>query len=175
MMKQKIEQDIWDWIKGYIEVDHKFYDYKFPPCPYAKAARLKGLVDVQAYSSGNVFSFVKRQAAINAENNKHSVTVLVLPPRVNLYPWFSWFIKNLNKKLISQDYYAQFGTALKTSSQYSGLFNNGEYSIVIINKLSEILSGHQALLKTDYYKPWAPHHYEAVVNRRQQMYEKYEK
>lgn len=172
-MKQKIEQDIWDWIKEYIEVNHKFYDYKFPPCPYAKSARLNGLVDVRAYSYGSVFGFVKTQAAINAENNKHSVTVLVLPPRVSLYPWFSWFIKNLNKKLIPQDYYAQFGTALKTNSQYDGLFNDGEYSIVIINKLSEILSGHQSLLKTDYYKPWAPHHYEAVVERRQQMNEQY--
>lgn len=175
MTKQTIETDIWNWIQGYIEVNHKFYDYKFPPCPYAKAARLKGLVDVQAYSHGNVYKFVRIQAAKNADSNKHSVMVLVLPPRVKYYPFFSLFIKHLNKKLVSKNYYAQHGIALTTESKYTGFLNSGEYSIVIINKLSEILDGHRALTKTDYYQPWAPHHYEAVVERRQQMYEKYKK
>jgi hypothetical protein len=173
MNKNEIEVDIWEWIKGYIEVNHKFYDYKFPPCPYAKSARLKGLVDVQAYSTGSVYNFLKIQAAKNTESNKHSVMVLVLPPRIKYYPLFSWFIKKLNKKLITKNYYAQHGTALTTESKYKGFFNSGEYSIVIINKLSEILDGHQSLLKTDYYKPWASDHYTAVVERRQQMYEKY--
>ena len=72
-----------------------------------------------------------------------------------------------------KDYYSQYGFALNTKSQYPGLFNSGPYFIVIINKLSDVLSGHQALLNTDYYKPWANHHYDAVVNRRQKMYEKY--
>ena len=30
MIIQDIKTDIWDWIQNYIEVNHKFYDYKFP-------------------------------------------------------------------------------------------------------------------------------------------------
>ena len=176
MIKDIVEHDIWEWIQNFIEVNHKFYGYKFPPCPYAKTARIKGLVAVHAYTNGNVFKFIKTMSNKNIEQNKHSVMVLVLPPRIKFINWiFSKFINNLNKTLVKNDYYAQYGTALTTTSSYTGLFNSGEYSIVIINKLSEILSGHKSLLKTDYYKPWAKHHYSAVVDRRQKMYDQYGK
>jgi hypothetical protein len=176
MIKDIVEQDVWEWIKNYIEANHKFYDYKFPPCPYAKSARLKGLVTVHAYESGSIFNFIKKMSSKNIDDNKHSVMVLVLPPRTKLFNWFlSKFINNLNKKLVQSDYYAQYGVALSTESKYAGFLNSGEYSIVIINKLSEILDGHKSLLKTDYYKSWAKHHYDAVVVRRQDMYDRYGK
>jgi hypothetical protein len=57
-MKTEIEQDIWNWITNYIEVNHEFYNYKFPPCPYARTARLKGSVDIVAYESGNIKKFI---------------------------------------------------------------------------------------------------------------------
>ena len=45
--------------------------------------------------------------------------------------------------------------------------------MVMINKLDPVLDGHRALLKTDYYKPWSKGHYDAVVVRRQKLYDKY--
>ena len=174
MIKTQVEEDVWDWIKNYIETNHKFYNYKFPPCPYAKSARLKGLVSVNAYTYGGIFKFIRDMATSNAADNQHSVMVLVLPPRSKMLTWFlSRFIKNLNKTLVTQDYYAQYGVALTSKSKYKGWFNSGEYSIVIINKLSEILDGHNNLLNTDYYKPWSLEHYEAVVSRRQHTHTKY--
>jgi hypothetical protein len=171
-MKQQIEQDIWNWLTGYIEVNHKFYDYKFPPCPYAKGARLKGLVDVQAYESGKIKAFISQQSHDLAENNKYNVRMLALPPRASWHFGLEQFLNDLNEQLVPLDYYAQYGTALQTSSRYSGWFNSGPYFIVIINKLSDVLTGHQALATTDYYKPWATDHYNDVVVRRQEMYEK---
>jgi hypothetical protein len=70
------------------------------------------------------------------------------------------------------DLYAQIGSAIKTKSKYSGLFETGPYGIVIINRLSDILNGHQSLLKTDYYKSWSKEHYDAVVTRRQEVADK---
>jgi hypothetical protein len=171
MMKQQIEQDIWDWIKNYIEVDNKFYDYKFPPCPYAKSARLKGLVDVQAYETGKVKQFISEQITDLVSNNQYNVRVLVFPPRTHWHFGLQRFLQDINKTIVSQDYYAQFGTALQTTSQYSGWFNSGPYFIVIINKLSEVLSGHQALANTAYYKSWSQQHYHEVVTRRQKIFE----
>lgn len=168
-----IINDIWDWIIGYVETNHKFYDHKFPPCPYAKAARLKGLVDIVPHESGNTLSFIEKNVDDLINNKKYNVRVLVFAPRYKYRYGLKSFINKLNKKIISKDYYAQYGTALKTSSKYPGFLNKGPYFIVIVNKLSDVLAGHQALLNTDYYKPWAQHHYDAVVVRRQEMYEKY--
>jgi hypothetical protein len=172
-IKQQVEQDIWDWITGYIEADHKFYDYKFPPCPYARGARLKGLLDVQAYTTGSITEFIEQQALDLIGVKQYNVRVLIFPPRVRWFPWVKRSVMQMNKELVPKDYYAQHGTALKTNSQYTGWFNSGPYFIVIINKLSDVLDGHQALLKTEYYKPWAKHHYDAVVTRRQEMYKEY--
>ena len=173
--KTKIEQDLWSWITDYIEVNHKFYDYKFPPCPYAKAARLKGLVNVTAWASGSATKFIKEQTDLLALEQKYNVQVLVFPARFKWYYHLRWVVSYLNKQLIPKDLYAQFGTAIKTKSQYPGMFEHGPYFIVIINKLSDVLNGHQSLSKSDYYAPWADHHYQDVVTRRQQMYERYKK
>jgi len=173
MKINEIEQDIWQWIEQYVETEHKFYDYKFPPCPYAKSARLRGLVDVVAHESGNIKKFISEQVNDLIGGKKFNVRVLVFAPRYKYLYGFKKFINKVNLEIVPLDFYAQYGTALRTASRYTGLLNKGPYSIVIVNKLSDVLAGHQALLNTDYYKPWAKHHYDAVVVRRQQMYEKY--
>jgi len=174
-MKSLIEKDVWRWITDYIEVNHKFYDYKFPPCPYAKAARLQGLVNVTAYIDGNINKFIECQANQLITDKKFNINILVFPSRMRWYLHVHYFIHKLNKKLIPQDYYLQYGTAIKTASKYPGILNGEPYFIVIMNKLSDVLDAHSSLLKTQYYVPWAKHHYDSVVTRRQKMYEKYSK
>lgn len=169
----EITDDIWNWITGYVEVNHKFYDYKFPPCPYAKSARLKGLVDVVAHQSGHMTSFIEHNVVDLIDHQKYNVRVLVFAPRHRYRFGLKKFFDELNEKITPKNFYAQYGVALKTTSRYKGFLNQGPYFIVIINKLSDVLSGHQALLNTDYYKPWAKHHYDTVVTRRQVMYEKF--
>lgn len=173
----RVEEDIWTWIKEYVEVNHAFYGNSFPPCPYAKAARLKGAIDIEVYESGNIEEFIKTnlQNLIDQKDKKITQRALILPPRTKWRFGLIRFLNNLNVNIISQNYYMQFGQAIKTKSQYPGLFNSGPYFIILINVLSEVLDGHKALLSTDYYKPWSKEHYNAVVGRRQEMYEKYGK
>jgi hypothetical protein len=172
-IKNIVETDIWEWIKDYIEVPNKFYDYKFPVCPYAKAARLKGVVTVKAYEQGDIKEFIAQSVRELVADPKHEIVVIAMPPRKK----FTWGIKslieNLNIEIIPQGYYSQYGVAVKTKSKYPGLFNSGKYFVVLVNKLEPVLEGHKALLKTDYYTPWSTKHYDAVVTRRQEMYDKY--
>lgn len=168
-----IKQDIQNWLVNYIEENHKFYDYKFPPCPFARSARLRGLIDIKIYESGGIRDFIRTHLKELIDDSEHEICLMVFPPYVKWLFYIKWFIFNLNKKIVKLDYYAQFGTALKTESKYPGILIGNPYFIVIVNKLSDVLRGQQALEKTDYYKPWANHHYEAVVVRRQQIYEKF--
>lgn len=168
----KIETDVWHWLENYIEVKNEFYDYKFPPCPFAKAARLSGLVIVKSFKNKSVRNFINDQTTDLIEEKKYSVLIMVFPPRIAWSIGLKHYIKKLNQTLIPQDFYAQYGTAINTSSQYTGFFNQGPYFIIIVNKLSDVLDGHMSLLKTDYYTPWDDFHYEEVVVRRQQAYEK---
>ena len=160
-----VEQDIWTWITEFIEVNNKFYDYKFPPCPFARAARLKGLVDVKVYSNGNPYSYVKSQVEDLIAQKKFNVRVMAFPYWMRwLYP-LHWALQHLNKKIIRDDFYIQYGKILTTV--------NTPYFVVIVNKLSDVLSAHESLKKTSYYNPWSHDHYEEVVVRRAKAYNKY--
>jgi hypothetical protein len=173
--KKDIEQDIWDWVINYIEVENKFYDYKFPPCPYARSARLRGLLDIVAFETGSIKQFINEQTHSLIKDKKFNTRVLVFPAKVRWYFHIHMHVQNLNKSIIPQNFYAQYGKAIKTQSRYQEWSKNSPYFIVIVNKLSDVLDAHQSLLKTSYYDLWTPKHYNDVVTRRQNLYEKYKK
>jgi len=175
MIKLNIEQDIWNWVKNYVEKPHAFYNYKFPPCPFARAARLQQLLDVKVYVSGGIKQFIKTQTQNLIDGNKLNTRILVFPHHVRWFYPIKWWIKYLNKQTIPYDYYLQYGKAVGSHSQYPGLFSNRPYFIVIINKLSDVIDGHLMLLKTDYYSNWSTQHYNDVVVRRQNTFDKYHK
>jgi len=168
-----VGNDIWDWIKNYIEAKHEFYDYKFPICPYAKSARLEGIFDIKVFSSGNVKKFINDNIIGLTKDTKYTMRGLVMPPRTRWNFGVKRLINKLNNKLISQGYYIQFGTAKMTNSKYPGFFNKGPYFVLLINKIDRILDGHKQLLKTDYYKDWPKEHYDAIVVRRQKLINKH--
>ena len=172
MNKDLIKQDIYDWVVNYIEANHAFYDYKFPPCPFAKAARLKGMLDIQVCEQGSYYNFAEKYVTSMSTDTNFTVRILVYPHSLKYRFWMKKQIAKLNTKIVGMDLYAQIGSAIKTKSKYPGLLETGPYGIVIINRLSDILSGHQSLLKTDYYKSWSDQHYHAVVTRRQGIVDK---
>jgi len=172
-LKLKIENDIWDWIKNYIEVDNKFYDYKFPVCPYAKAARQKGVVTVKAWTTGSIKEFITHSVRELVADPIYDFVVLTMPPRARWTWGIKRLVESLNAETISQDYFAQYGVAVKTKSLYPGLFNSGKYFVLVVNRLGPVLEAHKSLLKTDYYKPWSKKHYAAVVTRREDLVDKY--
>jgi hypothetical protein len=164
-----IKQDIYDWVVDYIEANHEFYNYKFPPCPFAKSARLKGMMDIQVWEKGSYKKFVEHYATDMHNNTNYTVRILVFPHSLKYRFWMKKSVAKLNAKIASLDLYAQIGSAIKTTSKYPGILETGPYGIVIINRLSDILGGHQSLLRTDYYKSWSKEHYDAVVTRRQEI------
>lgn len=173
IINQQVENEMWDWIKNYIEVPHEFYDYKFPICPYAKSARLKGMLDVKAYNSGNFKKFITDNLRALIADEKHKICVLVMPPRTQWIFGIKRFINKLNAEFIPQGCYIQFGSAIGTNSKYPGIFNQGAYYVVFMNQINWVLDGNKELLKTDYYKNWSKKHYNSVVVRRQNLIDKY--
>jgi hypothetical protein len=168
-MKELIEKDIWDWMTAYLEVNHEFYDYKFSPCPFARKARMSGNVEVIVWEAGSYKSLIAQQLL----NSDKKIKVVVFPPNFK-YAWLTrYYVKNLNKKLVAQDRFIQCGNAVNTVSKYKGL--SGNYTVVIINNLSELISGHAALKNTNYYDNWSKKHYSNVVTARQNIKDDYEK
>lgn len=168
-MLEQVKQDIWSWIENFVEQNHKFYDYKFPPCPYARQARLKGLVDVHAYQD-HAWQFTRDQIQDLVEHREYNVRVLAFPYWQRWNYLLRWRIARLNRTLVKDDYYAQFGAAVTTHSRYPGLFLGRPYFVVIINKVSDVVQAQAALARTDYYKNWTEEHYHNVVVKRDRIF-----
>jgi len=168
-MKELIEKDIWAWMTDYLEVNHEFYDYKFSPCPFAYKARMSGNVEVIVWETGSYKSLINQQLL----NPDKKIKVIVFPPNFK-YAWLTrYYVKNLNKKLVAQDRFIQCGNAVDTVSKYKDL--GGNYTVVIINNLSELILGHEALKNTSYYDNWSKKHYYNIVTERQNIKEKHER
>jgi hypothetical protein len=169
MQAKQVESDIWRWIIEFVEQNHRFYDYKFPPCPYARQARLKGLVDVQVYQQ-NPRQFVRDQIDNLVQHKDVNVRVLAFPYWMRWNYLLRWQITRRNRSLVKSDYYAQFGAAITTKSCYPGWFKNRPYFIVIINKVSDVIQAQAALERTDYYQNWTARHYHNVVTKRNRIF-----
>jgi hypothetical protein len=172
-LTKQIEHDIWEWLKNYIEVEHKFYDYKFPVCPFAKAARLKGTVAVKVYESGSIKEFIQSTVTETIAGPDHDICIMIMPPRACWTLGLTKMIDKLNQEIMSQGYFIQSGAAVNTQSLYPGLFNQGNYFAVFLNQLDPVLQGHKYLLTTDYYTYWSKNHYKDVVVRRQKTYDNF--
>jgi hypothetical protein len=167
-MSGLIEQDIWTWITDYIEQDHEFYGHRFPPCPYARRARLQGELAVKVWHKGSIHGFIDHEIqTLNLDQPQ--VLIMVFPP------WLRWSwltrrrIDRLNRDLVTKDRYIQMGTAVNTRSRYA--LWPGSYVVVIVNVLSRIMEAHHSLLRSDYYANWSRSHYRNVVGRRQEIWD----
>ena len=72
----------------------------------------------------------------------------------------------MNRSVITDQYYMQYGRAVNTQSQYPGVFAGQPYFIVIINHWPDVVRASDALAKTDYYSHWPQTHFDAIVTRR---------
>ena len=166
---QRISDDIWDWIHNFVTAKSDFYDFKFAPCPFARQAVVTKSVDVVVWQSGNVREFIKTGAIAMRECPTLTTRVMTFPPKVQFQWGINDYVEGLNVELISTNVFLNTGVAKTTNSHYPGSNEKEPYFIVVANSLAAVLSGAEALQKTDYYKDWPASHYEFVVERRARM------
>ena len=171
-LREEIERDIWSWINEFVTVPNGFYDGRFAPCPYARAAVIGGTVDAVAWTSGDVRKFIRAKADELRDLPKLTTRVMTFPPRVQLTWGLSDWIEMQNAELIPDNIFLNPGIAKTTVSRYTN--SAGEpYFIVVANSLAAVLQGAKSLAKFNYYKDWPNEHYALVVERRARLAELY--
>ena len=171
---KQVRQDITNWTINFVEQSNKFYGGKFPVCPYAKQARLKGETTYSIYQKGDYRKFVARSITKLINNKKFKQMLIIMPPNAK---WFigNTFVDNANKIIIKHNLFALKGRANGTRSKYPGWTNKGEYFIIGLNTLDKVLPAVEVLKKKGYYKNWSKKHYDYIVVKRQKMFEQYGK
>lgn len=171
---EEIEQDIWSWMREFVAVPNEFYNYKFPPCPYAYRALVGKTVDVAVWQSGDVRRFIRQKAIEMRDLPTLTTRVMAFPPRTQWAWGISDYVEALNAELIKDNVFLNTGLTKTMKSRYPG--SSGEpYFMVVANSLEPVLKGAESLQRTAYYRDWPKTHYEIVVERRARMAERYGK
>ena len=168
-----IHKDICAWLKAFVTVANPFYNKKFAPCPYARAAMLAERVDVAVYINGDVRSFIRQKSVELRDTAALSTRVMALPPRIQWQWGISEYVETLNAELIPDNVFLNTGVTKTMVSRYPNSPRGAPYFIVVANRLDAVLSGSEALHRTDYYKDWPREQYELVVDRRERMAKRY--
>lgn len=166
---EQIRMDLWAWIHEFVTVSNEFYHYKFPPCPFARQAVLAKTVDVHVWQSGDVRAFIRSKAAEMRDTTGLTTRVLGFPPRTQFMWGINDFVEQVNAEMIADNVFLNTGVAKTSCSRYPGSAPNDPYFIVVANSLDAVLSGAEALKRTDYYKNWPAEHFASVVERRARM------
>nr|AYM54393.1 hypothetical protein [Phaselicystis flava] len=168
-LRRQVEGDVWKWIHEFVATPNEFYNFRFPPCPYARQAVLQEKVDVLVYTSGNVRAFIKAGAIGMRDSEKIGTRVMAFPPKTKLQFGLSDFVESLNADLIKDDVFLNTGYAKTSVSRYPSSPPGEPYFVVIANSLAPVLAGCESLKRTDYYKNWPAEHFGIVVDRRARM------
>lgn len=151
MMDQDLIRQLLDqWLIEFVEVNNAKLN-NWAPCPYARAARLAGLIEVQFTEIEDIGTSV-RQALPTLETK--DVVVLCFEHRmidpVILQEW----IKDLNRDLVSKNY------VILEDHPYSPEFVNGvqmnfgHCGLLIVQKLDKLNTAADRLRDKGYYDHW---------------------
>ena len=170
-----VHEDIWAWLNGFVAVKNGFYDGKFAPCPFARAAIVTNKVDVKVYRTGDVRTFIRTHAIDLRDSGVLSTRVITFPPRIQGQWGIDDYIETVNAELIKDDIFLNPGVTKTLKSRYPGSPPGAPYYIVVVNRLEAVLSGSDALQRTAFYEKWPKEQYELVVERRDRMSKRYGK
>lgn len=167
-LHKQIETDMWTWIHEFVTVPNSFYEGRFAPCPYARAAVIARTVDLAVWTSGDVRTFIRSRAEEVRDTPDLTTRVMVFPPRVQFAWGISDWIEMQNADLIPDNIFLNPGIAKTTTSRYPNSPPN-PYFMVVANSLAPVLAGARSLAKSNYYKDWPQEHYALVVERRARL------
>jgi carbamoyltransferase len=164
-----VGEDIWTWLSTFVTINNAFYNGKFAPCPFARAAMLAGRVDVKVYQDGDARAFIREKSIELRDTSTLSTRVMAFPPKVQFQWGISDYVDALNAELIPDNVFLNPGVTKTMKSRYPGSSDNAPYFIVVANRLDAVLSGSEALHRTAYYSDWPREQYQLVVERRERL------
>lgn len=159
MDQQKIKAELDQWLTEFVEANNPALG-DWPPCPYAKAARLSGMISVK-FATALEFVDVIRESMDTLQIKD---VVVVCFDHNNISPeHLQEFVVDMNKTLMPADYVIledhpdapEYVNGVKMNFGYCGL--------LVLQKLSKLNTAADKLRAQGYYDAWDQKSLEEVV------------
>lgn len=154
--------DIEHWIENFVEVPHPALG-GWPPCPYAKKARLERDFDVRM-GMDPYFDLVNLSR--DGLGNK-SVVIYVYDPVVWPYEQFAYSLKSANENyLLKQDILALEDHPADSEWVNGVCMNQGTYAMAMCQSVSDLNARAQHMSSKGFYDTWPEQYLTALFQHR---------
>ena len=161
MNLEEVKQEINNWITSFVEVPHPALG-GWPPCPYAKKARLEQDFDVRIGTSP-----ISDLQALAQNGLNKSVVIFVYDPVKFPYAEFSQDIEFANKELLLKKDVIVLEDHPNDPEIVNGIsMNQGTYAFLMIQKLSDLNEKAQLVAKKGFYDTWPEEYLQLLFKHR---------
>ena len=160
---EQVKKDIESWIVNFVEVAHPALG-NWPPCPYARRARLENKYQVRLGSN-------PLEDLINISHNglgEHDVVILAYDPKYWDRQLFSQMLNAANTGyLINKDIIVLEDHPHDVEMVNGVCMNQGTYALALVQRLSELNDKAKILADRGFYKIWPDSYLEQLFQHRQ--------
>jgi hypothetical protein len=149
MNQIQVQQDITQWIKTFVETPHPALG-GWPPCPYARQARMQGTVSIQLGT--NPQQDLEKFAANGLDNME--VVALIYDPA--LWPLDQFRLNWIAAipKIRAAGLYVLEDHPAEPETVNGVVMNQGHYVILFVQSKSKLETAAQQLASKGYYHGW---------------------
>lgn len=158
MDEQLIRQKLQHWLVNFVEQSNTLLD-NWPPCPYARQARLANKIHTVFDSPLEIAQYIKHLA-------DYEVVVLCFDHKKFSANQIELFTQHVNSILLWQDYVVLEDHPDSNEFINGVKMNFGECGLMILQRLSKLNTAADQLRNKGYYATWSEENLNEVVNWR---------
>ena len=163
MELEQVTADIEQWITGFLEVPHPALG-GFPPCPYARAARIKRSFEI--YLGSDPYFDLKNRARWGMGNLE--VIIYVYDPQEWSHDLFSSSIESANREhLVRRNMLALEDHPTDVEMVNGVCMNQGTYALALVQSLSDLDTKAQLMASRGFYHDWPEEYLTGLFQHRQ--------
>ena len=164
MVIDQVKADIEQWLINFVEVPHPALG-NFPPCPFARQARLQNKYDVRLGDDleRDLFLFAKKKYM-----GKNDVIIYAYPAKQYDDAYFNFIVDVMNNsKGFKKRNLIALGDHPDTIEEHNGVrFNMGKYALVLLQDKVKLHNHATLLAIKGYYDGWNEEYLQDVFAHR---------
>ena len=163
MQLETVKKDILDWCQRFVEVPHVALG-GWPPCPYARQARLAGTVQILLGS--DPYYDLKNRSLWGMNNLE--VIIYAYDPAQWDYAVFHAGIESANTEfLLPKDLIALEDHPADVEDVMGVVMNQGTYALALVQSVSKLNSAAKQIGTKGFYHDWPEDYLQALFQHRQ--------
>ena len=160
---EQVKKDIESWIVNFVEVPHPALG-GFPPCPYARSARLKRSYEV--YLGMDPYYDLKNRARMGMGNRE--VIIYAYDPAEWNHELFSASLHSANTEfLLHKDILALEDHPHDVEMVNGVCMNQGTYALALVQSVSDLNVKAKIMANKGFYDTWPEDYLQALFQHRQ--------